>query len=407
MQLQNDATTPPPNGPLPPGTTGGIIAANSGWAPTLQPDFSIISEEVVSLYMDFVFQGDLGDMPWTVNVGARYSETTTSVDGAEQVLQDIVSTSDTTIFASVFDGGTTPVTNGGSYANLLPSVNFKLDVQDDMILRFSIYDSITRPTLTQLSPVTNIGEPREQNLVASGGNSGLKPFKSENWDLSYEWYFGDASSLTVAYFNKEVDDFIITLRGAESIVLPARESTVNNVCGNCAADTTVDELEGVSEDFFVSRPQNGETAEVNGFEIALTHVWDNGFGFTANATIVNSDAAIDASATQTFALEGLGDSQNLVVFYEDEAFQARIAFNNRESFLQTLSNPTTDEPEFVDTYGQWDASASYDIDENFTVFVEGINLTGEETVKHGRFSNQITLLEDTGTRYAVGVRASF
>lgn len=408
MQAANDATLG-----VPTGTTAGIIALNNGWTPTLQDDFSIINEEVSSIYMDFVFEGELGDMPWTVNVGARYSETKTSVEGVELELTDIVATSDTTLFSTVFSDNSTPVVEGGSYANLLPSVNFKLDVQDDMVLRFSIYDSLTRPTLDQLSPVTTIGEPRLQNLTASGGNAGLKPFKSENWDISYEWYFGDASSFSLAYFNKEVDDFIISLLGNETIVLSDRENTTDNICGNCAEDdlppgaVVADELIGVSEVFSVSRPQNGDTAEVNGFEIALTHVWDNGFGFTANATVVNSDAEIDTSVSQTFALEGLGDSQNLVLFYEKDAWQARLAFNNREAFLQTLSNATTGEPEFVDTYGQWDFSASYDIDENFTVFLEGINITGEETIKHGRFSNQITLLQDTGARFALGVRASF
>jgi TonB-dependent receptor len=407
LQLDNDATLG-----LPAGSTGDIIAANNGWDPERVGDFSIISEEVTSLYVDFVFQGELGDMPWTVNLGARYSETTTSVDGAERVLADVIATSDTTLFQNVFEDNVIPVTKGGSYANLLPSVNFKLDVQEDMVLRFSVYDSLTRPTLSQLSSVTNIGEPRLQNLTAEGGNPALKPFKSENWDLSYEWYFGDASSLTFAYFNKEVADFITTLRGDESIILGDRANTQGNICGNCGPDDLPPgaivsaELQGAAENFLVSRPQNGETAEVNGFEVALTHVWDNGFGFTANATVVNSNAAIDTSVNQTFALEGLGDSQNLIVFYEEDQWQARIAFNNREAFLQTLA-ADTGEPEFVETYGQWDASASYDINENFTVFVEGINLTGEETRKHGRYAIQTTQIQDTGTRYAVGVRANF
>jgi iron complex outermembrane receptor protein len=295
---------------------------------------------------------------------------------------------------------------------LLPSVNFKLDVQDDMVLRFSFYDSLTRPTLSQLSSVTNIGEPRLQNLTAAGGNPALKPFKSQNWDLSYEWYFGDASSLTFAYFNKEVDDFITTLRGEETFVLGNRASTPGNICGNCAPDQlppgaiVSDELQGASENYLVSRPQNGETAQVNGFELSVTHVWENGFGVSANATVVNSDAEIDTTVSQTFALEGLGNSQNLIMFYEKDALQARIAYNNREAFLQTLA-AGTGEPEFVDTYGQWDASASYDINENITVFIEGINLTGVETRKHGRFAIQTTQIQDTGTRYAVGVRANF
>lgn len=406
VQLDNDNTLG-----LDAGTTAAIIAANNGWDPERLGDYSIISEEVTSLYMDFVFQGDLGDMPWTVNVGARYSETNISVDGAEQVLRDVIATSDTTLFQNVL-GDAVPVSKSSSYANLLPSVNFKLNLQEDMVLRFSFYDSLTRPTMSQLSSVTNIGEPRLQNLTAAGGNPALKPFKSENWDISYEWYFGDASSFSFAYFNKEVDDFITTIRGEESIILGDRAGTPGNICGNCGPDQlppgaiVSEELQGASENFFVSRPQNGETAQVNGFEVALTHVWDNGFGFTANATVVNSDAAIDTSVSQTFALEGLGNSQNLIMFYEQDEWQARIAFNNREAFLQTLA-AGTGEPEFVDTYGQWDASASYDINENITVFIEGINLTGEETRKHGRFAIQTTQLQDTGTRYAIGVRANF
>ena len=322
-------------------------------------------------------------------------------------------TSDTTLFQNVFAPTSVPVTESGDYSNFLPSVNFKLNVTDDMLVRLAYYDSLTRPTLTQLTPVTNIGEPRLQNLTASGGNAGLKPFKSTNYDISFEWYYGEASSVSVAYFNKSVDDFIITLRGEESITLSARANTDNNICGNCAPGdlppgaVVSDELQGASETFFVSRPQNGETADVDGFELAITHVLDNGFGITANATFVNSNAEIDTSVNQTFALEGLGDSQNLVLFYESGPIQARLAYNNRDGFLQTLTNPTTGEPEFVADYAQWDMSASYDIDENFTVFVEGINITGEETIKHGRFANQITLIQDTGARFAVGVRANF
>jgi outer membrane receptor protein involved in Fe transport len=106
-------------------------------------------------------------------------------------------------------------------------------------------------------------------------------------------------------------------------------------------------------------------------------------------------------------LEGLGDSQNLVGFYEKDGFQARIAFNNRESFLQTLRNPDTAEPEFVDTYGQWDISASYDINENFTVLFEGVNITDEYTEKHGSIASHFTEQVRSGTRYSVGLRGKF
>jgi iron complex outermembrane receptor protein len=412
IQEANDVTAG-----LPIGTTAGIIGLNGGWAPSLQDDYSIIGEEVTSAYVDVFLEGDVGEMTWSAQVGGRYSQTETSVDGVEQTLIDIQATSDTTLFQNIFAAGSSPVNESSDYSNFLPSINFKLNVTDDLLVRLAYYDSMTRPTLTQLTPVTNIGESRVQNLTAAGGNASLKPFKATNYDVSVEWYFGDASSLSVAYFNKSVEDFITTLSGPEEIVLSARASTSGNICGNCAPEdlppgidenNLSSELVGTSESFFVSRPQNGETADVDGFELAVTHVFENGFGVTANATFVSSNAEIDLnSVNQTFALEGLSDSQNLVLFYEDGPIQARLAYNNRENFLQTLTNPTTGEPEFVDDYAQWDMSASYDIDENFTVFVEGINITGEETIKHGRFANQITLIQDTGARFAVGVRANF
>ena len=127
--------------------------------------------------------------------------------------------------------------------------------------------------------------------------------------------------------------------------------------------------------------------------------------------MVSSDAEVSGDTTQTFALEGLGDSQNLIVFYEKDAFQARVAFNNRESFLFALDNTSvggaTGEPVTTKTYGQWDVSASYDINENFTVFVEGINVTGEELTQVGRFGDQVYSVEDNGSRFALGVRATF
>ena len=115
-------------------------------------------------------------------MGARYSETDIEVAAIQSFISDVIPTSDATLFQNVF-GPATNIVQGTSYSNLLPSFNVKLELQDNMILRFAAYDSITRPTMSQLSPATNFNEPRRQNLTASGGNPSLKPFTSENWDL--------------------------------------------------------------------------------------------------------------------------------------------------------------------------------------------------------------------------------
>jgi TonB-dependent receptor len=381
--------------------------------PTLQNNRYTVNEKITSVYADFNFETDIGDMPVFLNVGARYSKTSVDVDAVQSFIADVIPTTDQTLFSNVF-GPATNIVESGSYATLLPSVNLKLQLQDDMILRFAVYDSLTRPTMSDLSPATNYGEPRRQNLTASGGNPALKPFRSSNWDISYEWYYADTSILTFAFFSKEVEDFITTLTGIETFTLANRSDQVDFRCADatCATldvtdETTAQELYGLQEDYTVSRPQNGESARVTGFELAWTHVFDNGFGVTANATVVDSSVEIGSDTSTTFALEGLGDSQNLVIFYEAEDWQARVAYNNREGFLRSIDNGSTGEPINTDTFGQIDISASYDISESTTVFFEGINITEEELVQTGRFANQTYSVEDNGSRYAIGIRTKF
>jgi len=374
---------------------------------TLQNNRYTINEDITSLYADFTFGYDVGDMPLTVNFGARYSTTSVEAEAVQSDISDVVETTDPTLFANVY-GPVQNISESSSYASLLPSLNVKLEIEEDMVLRFAVYDSMTRPTLSQLSPATVFGEPRRQTLTASGGNQNLKPFTSENWDISYEWYYDDASLFSFAVFSKEVQDFITVITGIESYEMTDRVGLDYNCVGCDPATAQLEEeLNGQFEDYTVARPQNGETARVTGYEIALTHVFENGFGFTANATVVDSDVEIGDDTTTTFALEGLGDSQNLIVFYEADVWQARVAYNNREGFLRLTDNGFNGEPVNTETFGQLDISASYDINENVTVFFEGINVTEEELVQTGRYANQAYNIEDNGSRYAIGVRAKF
>ncbi|MEP1448213.1 MAG: TonB-dependent receptor [Paraglaciecola sp.] len=372
-----------------------------------------INEEISSLYLSFDFNSDIDDMPVYINIGARYSTTNVDVEAVQSFIADVVPTSDQTLFSNVF-GPATDIVEGGSYSSLLPNINIKLEIQDDMVLRFAAYDSLTRPTMSDLSPATNFGEPRRQNLTASGGNPALKPFRSTNWDISYEWYYADTSLFSFALFSKEVENFITTLTGEETFTLENRADQPDFLCADQACSNldvndpiTAQELYGLQEAYLVSRPQNGESARVTGFEVALTHVFENGFGITANATVVDSSVELGSDTSTAFALEGLGDSQNLVLFYEQDNWQARVAYNNRESFLRNIDNGFNGEPVNTETFGQIDISASYDISETMTVFFEGINITEEELVQTGRFANQIYSIEDNGSRYAVGIRATF
>ncbi|BDX04990.1 hypothetical protein [Planctobacterium marinum] len=124
-----------------------------------------------------------------------------------------------------------------------------------------------------------------------------------------------------------------------------------------------------------------------------------------NTTMVDSNAELDRNdVSNKFALTGLSDASNLVLFYEKGRWQWRLAWNRRESFLQSLVQRQSSEPTFVAPYQQVDMSMSFDINPNISLFIEGINLSNEVVHKHGRYANQLLLIQDTGTRYSFGIR---
>ncbi len=364
-----------------------------------------VEEETFSSYVEFDFAGEIAGMPLTATAGTRFETTDVTVSGTQASIErlDIL---DATEMLAVF-GAAAPISADADYTVLLPSLSVKLDINDDLVARFATSQTLTRPTLESMAPVTVIGTTRQGgNLTATSGNPALEPFKSDNLDLSLEWYYADASYVSLGYFQKNVSNFIVngtqdntfTISDGSLLTDPSTGTDVSNP--DTGDETAV---------FTVTLPNNGEAAEVTGIEFAAQHTFgDTGFGAIFNATLVDSDSELDpANISQKFAVTGLSDSLNLVGFYEKGPVQVRLAFNQRDKFLQSLTQQNGDGVVFVDDYEQWDLSASYDISDNVTVFLEGLNLTEEVVTKHGRFENQFLLAEDAGRRFAFGIRGSF
>jgi TonB-dependent receptor len=160
-----------------------------------------------------------------------------------------------------------------------------------------------------------------------------------------------------------------------------------------------------------SMPTNSKDAVLNGWEFAGQHFFgDSGFGIQANYTIVNGSIGYDlyaepGSATQ-FALAGLSDSANLIGIFENDQWQARIAYNWRDKFLSS-ANVGGGEPEFTDDYGQVDFSVSYLVTDDLTVSLEGTNVLAEDKRTYGRTENQVRYIDILEARYALSARYNF
>jgi len=116
----------------------------------------------------------------------------------------------------------------------------------------------------------------------------------------------------------------------------------------------------------------------------------------ANYTVVDSDAEFDNDEFDTQAiLIGLGDSWNLIGFYENETFSIRVAANWRDEFLYATSQlGATNEPVYFEDYVQVDLSTAWYMTEKLTLNFEALNLNGEDQVQRGRYQSQFLFEND-------------
>lgn len=336
-----------------------------------QPDGSHSTEEEIrSVYLKVNFATEVGNLPVSGNVGVRYIET-----DQRSLFNQITSP----------DGVTTvtPTTFNRDYDNVLPSLNLRADLNEDLSLRFAASQVLSRPSTGSLAGGVSLDEAAG---TGSGGNPALDPAEADAYDLSLEWYINDTSSLTAAYFYKDVDGFLGSVSRIESV----SGATNNN---SASPDFGTDRL-------LVSRVEASESSTIKGFELAYQNVWDNGFGTQLNYTYVDSDGV------GSLPLEGLSEvSYNVVGFYEADNYSARLAYNWRDDYL--VSRSFNGSALFQEARGQLDLSLSYDITENISVSLEGINLNDERVYEYATLTERPFRIANTGRRFFVGIRASF
>jgi TonB-dependent receptor len=426
------------------GDCGTGYCASTDWSSDLRT-----TEETVAVYLQYTWSGDIGNMPTNLHVGVRYEET----DIRSSALNPLYNGSawrgnplpgnEINITQAQDEDGNpiqffTDVT--GDYDVTLP--NFDLDIEpwEDIVLRLSVSETITRPNYNDIKGGLQPDSTQyffNTKPQASAGNPGLLPIQSFNIDLSFEWYYAEGSYLSLGYFDKDVDNFIGTGRTSEPLfnipnivggelwnralaeggVIPGPD-VGEYILANYQDDPAVSEdtILGVAGDppilFDVTKPVNQKTAKVDGIEVNLQHAFgDSGYGFIVNATSANADLDYDNfnSLEGQFVLNGLSDSANFIGFYDGENVQIRVAYNWRDAFLAgvgqgqgTLTNPTN-----VEAYGQWDVGVTYYWNDNLTFYFSGLNLTNETRHVYGLTERQVLQAVQLGPRYDFGLRYNF
>ncbi|MDP4945354.1 MAG: TonB-dependent receptor, partial [Alishewanella sp.] len=391
------------------------------------------TEEQKAAYVQLNFSGEIGERFYGLTAGVRYEKTDVTSSALVPVYSGIAWAGDNE-FNLISTGSSDFTELKGDYTNVLPNVDFNIEVVEDVIFRTSVSKTLARPSYADIQGGQTLNAlVRIDGGTGARGNPDLDPFESTNLDLSLEWYYGEGSYMAVGYFTKKAKNFIgrTTVeeqtfnlphpaqgpRYAEAVAAVGNNATaIRNYIRTNYPDT-VDAngfILGVPGDtaatFDITIPVNQDDANLDGWELALQHLFgETGFGVIANATFVDGDFGYDNfSRGEQFALLGMSDTYNVVGFYDKDGFQARLAYNWRDKFLaSTVNTLGLQNPIYVEAYGQWDASASYDYTENLTFFIEAINLTDESVRSHERNTLQLVNYTETGRRFAIGARYSF
>ena len=419
----------------------------------------IIIEEVESVFANFNFETETSSgQSIRTQFGLRYEK------------EDRTSTSDTTVptntawslggFMYGNRGGviTAPAAysaKGGS-EYVLPSLNVTFEHAENKVVKFAVSKTITRPNLEQMDVSVNSGVYSQlYPMTLSTGNPNLEPYKSTNLDLAYEYYYKEGSYAAVNYFIRDISDYHGagfeqgSFNGVTDIFAGPRHDTTGiaddalcqwtapqgywgcgwtnatdfawllntgysfgcNGAADCVPDSTTGNAVYISNSsdplyvFNLAKPINSQSGKLDGWEFALQHLFDNNFGVIANVTLIGGDTKSDpAIIGDQFALPGFGDAGNFTVFYENDNLSARVAYNLTGEYYAGMDQYN---PLFVKERGQLDVSASYNLSDSITLFMEGSNVTDEEVELFARYPDMTFLYQDHGPIYKAGFRITF
>ncbi|QEY18208.1 TonB-dependent receptor [Cellvibrio sp. KY-GH-1] len=295
-------------------------------------------------------------------------------------------------------------TNTKKRTDVLPSLNLAWNVTEDVKLRMSAAKNKQELDLFRYGSSLNIftgPDPDDSTQrIPSGWNSqadiNLKPWLTNNYDISAEYYFGEASMLNIGAYLVEIESFV---EQKESYIDVVSRGKTYNIRGD--------------------GPVVGKGGEVKGLELggklALSDITDgflSNFGVEANYTYSPSERpglASDVTGEKYPFANNSENTYNLIVWYQQDKLQARVAINSRDDrFVQDYGSLNF--ATFAKGATYVDLNVSYDVLDNVTVYGQVANLTSEDEKQVYRLADGVeqgSFVYDNEARYSLGVRAKF
>lgn len=285
------------------------------------------------------------------------------------------------------------VTERNSYVDILPSVNAKFDVNDNIVARAAYYASIARPSIKQATPSSEIEFDGDERKGAIG-NPDLDRQQANNLDVGIEFYPSNKGVLSAGFFMKEIEN-------------PIAEVVSYNIP---FSGQVFDE---------VTRYENLTDAQVTGLEFNYQQSFEDilpgalgGLLVGANYTLLDSQTTFTSEdgTTRSIPLPKTSDNiANAVIGYDKYGLDLRAALTYRSEYLDEVDGGESAGDRYYKGRYQLDVTAKYKVTDQFSVIGEMSNVTdeAEHAVFKTQFGNALSQYDEYGYTAKFGVRYTY
>jgi iron complex outermembrane recepter protein len=396
-----------------------------------EPGFTYGVEEIsTSGYVQVNFGNEsegLFGLPYKANLGLQAVKTDRSVD--KSVVPDVLDSfnsigyDDWQKIAYVYE----TKTYENSSTELLPSFNINFFPSDDVVARLGVAKTMTRTDLEQVGSSMSLwysqcnktdedgkpvmvldpsnGQQRQDTVGCIGGgedkgNPNIKPWLSTVYNASTEWYFAESAILGVGAFLIQVDSAVEQFQESRHFL------DLDGIDRGRKANITTSRNVGASDlyglEFGYKQPFTflpGDFLSSTGIEFNYTYSHSE----TSEKDIMGNALPLPSNSEQ---------QSNMILWYDRAGLNVRLAYNYRSAEFKERTGVTTNVAvmqmaKWGEPVGYLDLSISYWLNDNFSFFLNGTNLTEQSQRTYAQFEDQFASLWVQETRYSAGVNVSF
>ena len=293
-------------------------------------------------------------------------------------------------------------TGKSNYTDFFPTVQLRYDFTEKFIARATYSTAIGRPGFNQLQNGLN---PDYGGPTLSVGNPSLRPTTDNAFDVSFEYYLPHSGILSVGFFDKEFDNYIV------STLATLSGTQVNAQYSTAALPLTFKHSDIVR----VSGNGNVHSASARGIEANYNQKftflpgWLGGFGVLGNVTYVDSTIELHPDVNPGVKSQLPGTSAltwNLAGYYEAHGVQARLSANWVGPSIFGVG-PAQGLDVYQDTKFQVDLTTSLKLSRQVTAYFNARNLFNGPLRYYEGYSNRAIQREFYDQTYEAGFRFAF